>query len=124
MIYKLLADTVVIIHFGFILYVIFGGLLLFWDKRLIWIHLVAVVWAAILELFGWICPLTYLEAWLRQLGGSSSYPGGFVEHYILPVIYPAFLTRQIQIYLGLLVIIINLMVYAWVYWGYRSLKQV
>lgn len=124
MLYRLLADAVVIIHLGFILYVVFGGLLLLWHKKLIWIHLTAVGWAAVLELLGWICPLTYLEVWLRKQGGGFIYHSGFVEHYITPVVYPAFLTRELQIFLGALVIIINLFVYSGVYWGNKMVSRV
>ena len=109
--YRILADGVVILHLFFILFVIFGGLLVLRRTRLLWAHLPAVVWGALIEFVGWICPLTPLENWLRFQGGEAGYTGGFVEHYIIPVIYPDGLTRGIQIGLGIMVLVINLAVY-------------
>jgi len=116
MIYGLLADFVVVIHFAFILFAILGGFLVFKWTRCAWIHVPAVLWAALIEFFGWVCPLTPLENWLREKSGVTSYPSGFIEHYILPVLYPAPLTRGLQVTLGLLVIGINLGIYGWVLW--------
>jgi hypothetical protein len=70
-----------------------------------------VLWAALLEFCGWICPLTPLETWLRRVGGASGYSGGFIEHYIVPIVYPAALTRGVQIALGILVCVINASIY-------------
>jgi hypothetical protein len=85
-----------------------GGvfLVLRWP-RLAWLHIPAAVWGALIELAGWICPLTPLEGSLRRQAGGEGYRGGFIDHYILPILYPGDLTRTIQVVLGLLVILIN-----------------
>jgi hypothetical protein len=107
-----LADLVVVFHSLFVLFVIFGGLLVLRWWKVIYLHLPAVAWGAFIEFAGGICPLTPLENALRRRAGLAGYEGGFVEHYILPVLYPAGLTRNVQLVLGALVIGINLMVYA------------
>jgi Protein of Unknown function (DUF2784) len=107
-----LADLVVLLHSLFVLFVIFGGLLVLRWWKVIYLHLPAVAWGAFIELAGGICPLTPLENALRSRAGLEGYQGGFIEHYILPVLYPAGLTRNVQLVLGALVIGINLMVYA------------
>lgn len=109
--YGLLAEAVVLLHFGFVLFVVFGGLLVLRWRRVMWLHLPAAVWGALIEFAGWICPLTPLEHWLRREGGLAGYQGGFVEHYILPVLYPHSLNREVQLVLGAFVVIINLAVY-------------
>ena len=111
MLYGMLAEAVVLLHLGFVLFVIFGGLLAFRWRRAPWFHLPAAVWGALIEFAGWICPLTPLENWLRRLGGQSGYQGGFVEHYVLPVLYPHGLTRNVQVLLGALVVLFNLAIY-------------
>jgi uncharacterized membrane protein len=110
----MLADLVVLIHFGFVLFVVFGGLLVLRLPRVMYLHLPAAAWGALIELAGGICPLTPLENSLRRGAGLAGYEGGFVEHYILPVLYPAALTRGVQLTLGMLVIGINLAIYGWV----------
>jgi hypothetical protein len=111
-IYSLLADLVVIAHLTFILFVIGGGLLAFRWKRAVWLHLPAASWGVLIELAGWICPLTPLENRLRLKAGESGYEGSFVEHHILPVVYPEELTRSGQLVLGAMVLIVNAVVYA------------
>lgn len=111
MLWGLLADAVVLLHFSFVLFVIFGGLLVLRWRPLIWFHLPAALWGSLIEFAGWICPLTPLEHWLRREGGLAGYQGGFIEHYILPVLYPHGLTREVQLLLGAFVVIINLVVY-------------
>jgi hypothetical protein len=113
--YSFLADAVVGLHFLFVLYVILGGLLALRWPRLAYLHLPAAVWGAAIEFGGWICPLTPLEQSLRRQAGGSAYSGGFIEHYILPVLYPSALTRDIQLILGFLVVALNLAVYAYVF---------
>jgi hypothetical protein len=113
MTFRLLADLVVLLHLSFVLFVVFGGFLVLHWRRLAWLHIPAALWGAAIEFGGWICPLTPLENWLRIQGGESGYSGGFVDHYLLPTLYPAGLTREIQIVLGLLVIVINLAVYGY-----------
>ena len=115
MLYRLLADLVVLVHFGFVLFVVFGGLLALRWPRAAWFHLPAAVWGAGIEFLAGICPLTPLENHLRRLGGEAGYTGGFVEHYLLPVLYPSGLTRGVQLVLGILVVVFNVAVYAWTY---------
>ena len=112
MIFRLLADLVVLIHLGFVIFVVVGGLLALKWRWVVWLHLPAAIWGALIEFGGWICPLTPLENWLRQEGGEEGYAGGFIQHYIMPVLYPDGLTREIQIVLGLTVVVLNLIVYA------------
>ena len=123
MIYHLLADLVVVIHLLFVLFVMLGGLLVLRWRVCAWIHLPAVIWAALIEFSGWICPLTPLENHLRIKGGSSGYESGFVEHYIIPLLYPAQLTRTMQIVLGLLVMVVNLVIYLWVWHRYGTKRK-
>ncbi len=112
--YRILADLVVGVHALFVVFVVAGGLL---ALRWTWVaaaHLPAAVWGALIELRGWICPLTPLEKSLRAAAGQAGYPGGFIEHYVLPVLYPAGLTRGVQLGLASLVIAVNLLVYGMV----------
>ncbi len=111
MLYRVAADLVVILHLLFIAYVLIGGFLVLVHRAWGIVHLPAVVWAAMIEFRGWICPLTPLEIWFRIRGGTTAYRGGFIEHYILPVLYPSGLTRKVQLVLGSIVIIINVFVY-------------
>ena len=91
--------------------------------RLVWIHLAAVIWAVLVEFFGWVCPLTPLENWLRRRGGQGGYSSDFVAHYILPLLYPEGLTRGVQIGLGVFVILINAAIYTWCFRGTRTAKD-
>ena len=109
--YRLLADLLVVAHCGYVLFVVLGGLLVLRHLRLAWVHLPAAAWGATIEFTGWICPLTPWEQSLRRLGGQAGYTGGFVEHYLLPVLYPAGLTASIQLVLGLLVVVANAAIY-------------
>jgi hypothetical protein len=109
--YQAGADAVLLIHFGFILFVLLGGFLAWKWAWVPWLHLPAALWGALIEFSGGICPLTPLENRLRQAAGGDGYPGSFIERYLLPVIYPAELTRDLQLLLGLLVIAVNLGVY-------------
>jgi hypothetical protein len=112
--YQILADTVLVIHLSFILFVVAGGFLVRWRIGVAWAHIPAVAWGALIEFMGWVCPLTPLEIWARSRAGETGYAGGFVEHYLLPVIYPAALTHEVQIALGVLVLIVNVSIYAWI----------
>ncbi|KWR89333.1 DUF2784 domain-containing protein [Cupriavidus sp. IDO] len=114
-----LADSVVVVHFLFILFVVAGALLLFRWPRLAWVHLPAAAWGVVVEWAGWICPLTPLENALRREAGHAGYGGGFVERYLLPVIYPAGLTPGIQLLLGTVVLIVNVLIYA-IWWRRRA----
>ncbi|GMQ87068.1 MAG: DUF2784 domain-containing protein [Gammaproteobacteria bacterium] len=111
MFYQLAADAIVLIHFGFILYVVLGGLLSYKWLYLSWLHLPAVIWGVVMSLAGWICPLTPLENKLRAASGGGRYSSGFIEHYILPVIYPAGLDRELQTAMGIALLVVNALVY-------------
>jgi hypothetical protein len=111
----LLADGLVIVHLAFVLFVLGGGLLVLWCPALRWVHLPAAAWGALVEFTGWICPLTPWEQALRHRAGQAGYPGGFVEQYVLPVLYPAELTPGVQVALGFLVIVVNAGLYALVW---------
>lgn len=112
MIYSWLADLVLVLHLAFILFVVGGGLLALRWRRAPWVHLPLAAWGALVEFTGWICPLTPLEQWLRRAGGATSFEEGFIEHYLLPIVYPAGLTREVQLVLGGAVVVVNVWVYA------------
>jgi hypothetical protein len=112
MIYSVLADVTVVLHLLFVVFVVFGGLLVLLRPRMAWLHVPAAVWGAWIEFAGWICPLTPLENWFRERGGRPPYAAGFVEHYIVPVLYPAVLSRELQWALGGLVLVVNVVLYA------------
>jgi len=114
MLYRFLANLVVVLHVAFILFAVLGGLLVLRWKRCAWIHVPAAMWAALIAFGGWVCPLTPLENWLREKGGATAYMSGFIEHYVLPVLYPVALTRGLQIAMGLFVLGVNLGLYLWV----------
>lgn len=109
--YALAADLLVVLHLFFILFVAVGGLLVLRWTRLAWVHLPAALWGGLIELGGWICPLTPLENSLRRSAGETGYTGGFIEHYVLPLVYPPGLTREIQIGLGIAVLAVNALAY-------------
>jgi len=111
MLYKLLADITIIVHFLFILYVALGGLLVLKWNRTAFFHIPAAIWGALIMFMGWICPLTYVENDLRQLAGQEVYSEGFIEHYIIPLIYPEALTRELQITVGVFVLVLNVCIY-------------
>jgi len=113
MFYRLAADSVVIIHLLFIVFVLFGGLLVLRCRWLIGLHVPALIWGATVEFMHLYCPLTPLENSLRAKAGSQGYDGGFIEHYLIPLIYPAGLTPQIQLWLGSIVLLSNLLIYGW-----------
>ncbi len=113
MLFRTLADLVVLAHLAFVLFAVLGGILVRWRRRSAWVHLPVLLWAALVELAGWMCPLTPLENWLRVRGGGDAYRSGFIEHYLLPVLYPGELTRAHQIALGIVLLGVNLAIYAW-----------
>lgn len=112
MIYRILADLVLVLHLGFIIFALLGGLLVLWCRYAALLHIPAAIWVSLISFKGWICPLTGLENHWRLAAGSEGYAGGFVEHYILPVIYPAGLTPSLQITLGFVALAINIAIYA------------
>jgi hypothetical protein len=117
--YRALADVVLLLHLGFILFVVFGALLVARRRRWLPLHLAAAGWGVAVEAAGADCPLTWLEVRLRLLAGQAAYGEGFVEHYLLPLIYPAGLTREVQLTLGLGVLLINAILYVWI-WRRRA----
>jgi hypothetical protein len=118
-----MADLVVVVHFAFVLFVLLGGLLVLRWRRLAYLHVPAAVWGAWIEFTGGICPLTPLENSLRSAGGGAAYEGGFVNHYILPVLYPSALTQNIQFFLGCLVLGLNLGIYGYLLYRERSRRH-
>jgi hypothetical protein len=111
---RVLADLVVGLHFAFVVFVVAGGLLVLRWPKVAFVHLPAAVWGAAIEFAGWICPLTPLENSLRRQAGEAGYSTGFVEHYILPLLYPSALTRESQLLLGFLVLTVNVGIYVYV----------
>lgn len=115
MMYRLAADAVLVLHLGFILFVLFGALLCAW-RPMAWLaHVPAALWGAVVELTGRSCPLTAWENLLRAKAGTAGYSQSFVEHYLLALIYPDGLTRQVQYALAALVVLVNLALYAWLW---------
>ena len=108
---RALADAVALTHLAFILFALLGGLLTMRWRWMPWAHLPAAGWATAVELFGWFCPLTPIENHLRRASGSTGYSGGFIEHYLMPVIYPAELTREVQVLLACALVVVNLAIY-------------
>lgn len=120
MIYSLLADAVLAVHFGFILFVVAGGLLVLRWGWVAWLHAPCAIWGMLIELFGWVCPLTPLEHSLRRAAGESGYSGGFIETHLLPLVYPGGLTREIQLLLAGVVLLVNGIVYGLVWHRRRA----
>jgi hypothetical protein len=114
MYYALAADLLLIVHFGFVCFVVAGGLLVLKWRWLVLLHLPAVGWGALIEFQGWLCPLTPWEQRLRLTAGEAGYQGGFIEHYLLPVLYPHGLEHHTQLILGGAVLVINAVVYGWI----------
>ena len=109
--YSALADAVLVLHVAFVLFVVFGGLLVLRWPRAAWLHIPSAAWGVAIEFGGWICPLTPLENALRTRGGEATYHGDFVARYLMPVIYPEGLTRDAQVVLGLAALLLNAAIY-------------
>ena len=120
--YRLLADLVLVAHAAFVAFVVLGGLAVLRWPRLAWVHLPVVLWGAGIEFIGGVCPLTTLENHWRRLAGEQGYGGGFIEHYLLAALYPEGLTRGVQLALGLLVIAVNVAIYARI-WRRKKTSQ-
>jgi hypothetical protein len=114
MYFRIAADLIVVLHLGFVCFVVAGGLLVLKWRWVAAIHVPAAVWGALVEFEDWVCPLTPLEQQLRQAGGQAGYSGGFVERYLIPVLYPAGLDREVQVVLGTVVLATNLAIYGWI----------
>ena len=113
--HELAAGTILIIHFLFILFVIFGALLFFVVKKIVFIHIPAIIWGIYIELTNSICPLTYLENWFLHKANLTTYSEGFIQNYLVPIVYPVSLTKDLQIYLGIALIVINIVFYAFIF---------
>lgn len=120
---SLAADLLVLLHLAFIVFVVLGGLLVWRWWRVVFLHLPASVWGVLLEFNGWQCPLTPLEQQLRVAAGEAGYSGGFIAHYLLPVIYPAGLTPAFQVALGSGALLINLAIYGWFLYKKRPMLK-
>ena len=118
--YEIVANLTLIIHFTFILFVIFGALLFFVATKIIFIHFPALIWGSYIELTNSICPLTYLENWFLHKANLTTYSEGFIQNYLVPIVYPVSLTKDLQIYLGIALIVINIVIYAFIF---RKLKK-
>ena len=117
--YPLLADLVLIVHLAFVVFVLWGGLLVLTWRWIAWLHLPAAVWGAVVEFTGLICPLTPLENWLRKQGGEVSYRSDFIAEHLLPLLYPEELTGNLQLLLATGVVVLN----AAVYWGLWQMQM-
>ena len=118
--YELFAKLTLIIHLIFILFVIFGGLLFFISSKIIYIHFPALLWGIYIELTNSVCPLTFLENWFLNKGELTTYSNDFINNYLFPIIYPVGLNNEIQIYLGLSLIVINILIYGLIYKNFKS----
>lgn len=114
MLSSLLADLVLLLHFAFVLFAVFGGLLVLYRHWVAWLHVPTFAWAVLINLVGWICPLTPLEKSLRIAAGGESYEGGFVRHYIAPLIYPEGASPELGLKIGTALLVWNLAIYGWV----------
>ncbi len=123
MIYRALADLVLVVHLAFVVFVVLGGLLVLRWRWVVFFHIPAAVWGVLIEYSGRICPLTPLENSLRRSGGGAGYSGGFIQHYIQPILYPAGLTRGTPIVLGSLALLVNLAAYGVVVARRKRLPQ-
>jgi len=113
--YELSAGIILIIHFLFILFVLFGALLFFVAKKMVFIHIPAIIWGSYIELTHSICPLTYLENWFLHKANLTTYSEGFIQNYLVPIVYPMNLTKDLQIFLGIGLIVINIVIYAFIF---------
>lgn len=120
MIYHVLAKALLLLHLLFVLFVVIGGVLVLYRRKVAWVHIPAAAWGIFVELSGWICPLTPLENLFRANAHLEGYQTGFIEHVIVPVIYPAQLTRHMQVTLGLLVLMVNLGLYGFLIFKLRK----
>jgi hypothetical protein len=120
MLARLFADTILLLHFFFVLFAILGGLAVLYKRRLIWLHVPVVLWSSLVNLAGWTCPLTPLENFFHAAAGQTGYEGGFIEHYIEPLVYPSGMPRNFELIAGVSILVWNLVVYAFlIYWQRR-----
>ena len=109
--YELAADLTLIVHFAFIIFVVFGGILFLISTKIIYIHVLALIWGTYIELTHSVCPLTYLENWFLQKSDLSTYSEGFIQNYLVPIVYPKNLTEDLQIYFAIVIVVINSIIY-------------
>ena len=119
--YELFANLTLIVHLIFILFVVFGGLIFFIFPKIIYMHLPALLWGIYIELTNSVCPLTYLENWFLYKGELTTYSTGFINNYLYPIIYPSSLTNEIQIYFGMSLIVINILIYGLIFKNFKRL---
>ena len=120
--YEIAANLILFVHFIFILFVVFGALLFFASSKIIFIHIPAFIWGSYITLTNSICPLTYLENWFLNKANLTTYSEGFIQNYLVSIVYPTNLTKDLQIYLGITLILINMVIYAFTY--YKMKKNV
>ena len=120
--YEIAANLILFVHFIFILFVVFGALLFFASSKIIFIHIPAFIWGSYITLTNSICPLTYLENWFLNKANLTTYSEGFIQNYLVSIVYPTNLTKDLQIYLGITLILINMIIYAFIY--YKMKKNV
>jgi hypothetical protein len=113
--YEIAANLILFVHFIFILFVVFGALLFFASAKIILIHTPAFIWGCYIEFTNSICPLTYLENWFLHKANLTTYSVGFIQNYLVPIVYPVSLTKDLQIYLGIALIVINVVFYAFIF---------
>ena len=113
--YSFFSDIVIVLHFLYVVFALVGGVLSIWWRKIVWLHLPLALWAAFISFVGWVCPLTFLENWLRIKGGGTAYSEGFIAKYIEPILYPASLTHCHQVVLGIIVIVLNLAIYGYIF---------
>jgi len=123
MVSNILADLILLSHFLFVLFAVLGGLFVLYKRWFLWLHLPAVLWSAVVNLAGWICPLTPLENSFRAAAGQAGYQGGFIEHYIAPLIYPGGMTRELELIAGVSVLVWNGLLYTFVIFRRRCGRQ-
>ncbi|MDX1455920.1 MAG: DUF2784 domain-containing protein [Gammaproteobacteria bacterium] len=116
MLYHLLANTVLLLHALFIVFVVLGGLLVLRNPRIAWLHVPVAIYGVLVEWIGWICPLTPLENHFRSLAGEQGYSSGFIQHHLLPLIYPVNYTPRLQLVLGAIVLLTNIAIYGFIAW--------
>jgi hypothetical protein len=120
---RALADAVVVLHALFVVFALFGGALILWQPRVAILHLPAAAWAAWVEFTGTICPLTPLENEWRHAAGAAGYQGGFVEHHLVPALYPDGLTPRMQVALGVVVVAVNASLYGFAWWRMQRQRK-
>jgi hypothetical protein len=121
MLARLFADTILLLHFFFVIFAILGGLAVLYKRRVIWLHVPVVLWSSLVNLAGWTCPLTPLENFFHAAAGRAGYKGGFIEHYIEPLVYPSGMPRDFELIAGVSILVWNLVVYAFlIYWQRRQ----